>query len=673
MKRKKTAIVIWLCAAALIAAVGFVCFRYIGLRPVVTAELGEPLPAIEQVAQAGDRYAEEYGNLPVGNHIIKVVHRGIETPVLLRVRDTAAPTAEARAQTIRYGETLTPDRLVTKIRDRSVVKMTFAAPFDFDRIGDFDVPILLEDASGNKNTVVSRLVIAAVRDSVALEAGSPVPGADAFLLEGVAAEPEALPTEAMLHHVGTYPVRFRLPNGQEATSELVVTDTVAPRGESASVWVRPGDPITPDLLVKNPQDATDLTFAFVTEPDEASMRVQTVTVRMTDEGGNTAEVGSSLIISRIEPIAVEASDEPVTAEQLSRENTVVLGEPFVPDSVGVYMVPVTIDGVEDFALITVKDTTPPAAEPRADVKLYTMHPVSPDAAFTARDFSPVTMTWIAEPDWNAAGEQTVSVRASDDAGNSADFTGTVTLYADTEPPVLYGVIDRIAYVGEPIAYFAEVYAEDAVDGRTEVAVASEVQPEKPGAYNVTFTTEDRSGNRTTAACTYRLVEATVSDEEVRALAQGVLKKIISDDMVTAEKLKAVYDYIHKNLHYVIGSDKTDWRKEAVRGFKTRHGDCFTFYSVTRALLDELGVEYMSVTRLGGTSRHYWTIVNIGTGWYHFDAINYYKWNRCFMWTDAQCAINEDFWRYDSSLYPELATERFDYETVVQAEKAGLLP
>lgn len=44
-----------------------------------------------------------------------------------------------------------------------------------------------------------------------------------------------------------------------------------------------------------------------------------------------------------------------------------------------------------------------------------------------------------------------------------------------------------------------------------------------------------------------------------------------------------------------------------------------------------------------------------------------------MWTDAQCAINEDFWRYDSSLYPELATERFDYETVVQAEKAGLLP
>ena len=407
MKRKKTAIVIWLCAAALIAAVGFVCFRYIGLRPVVTAELGEPLPAIEQVAQAGDRYAEEYGNLPVGNHIIKVVHRGIETPVLLRVRDTAAPTAEARAQTIRYGETLTPDRLVTKIRDRSVVKVTFAAPFDFDRIGDFDVPILLEDASGNKNTVVSRLVIAAVRDSVALEAGSPVPGADAFLLEGVAAEPEALPTEAMLHHVGTYPVRFRLPNGQEATSELVVTDTVAPRGESASVWVRPGDPITPDLLVKNPQDATDLTFAFVTEPDEASMRVQTVTVRMTDEGGNTAEVGSSLIISRIEPIAVEASDEPVTAEQLSRENTVVLGEPFVPDSVGVYMVPVTIDGVEDFALITVKDTTPPAAEPRTDVKLYTMHPVSPDAAFTARDFSPVTMTWIAEPDWNAAGEQTV--------------------------------------------------------------------------------------------------------------------------------------------------------------------------------------------------------------------------------------------------------------------------
>ena len=102
-------------------------------------------------------------------------------------------------------------------------------------------------------------------------------------------------------------------------------------------------------------------------------------------------------------------------------------------------------------------------------------------------------------------------------------------------------------------------------------------------------------------------------------------------------------------------------------------NCSYITTCSDELLDELGVEYMSVTRLGGRSRHYWTIVNIGTGWYHFDAINYYKWNRCFMWTDAQCAINEDFWRYDSSLYPELATERFDYETVVQAEKAGLLP
>ncbi|MBR4761420.1 MAG: transglutaminase, partial [Clostridia bacterium] len=49
---------------------------------------------------------------------------------------------------------------------------------------------------------------------------------------------------------------------------------------------------------------------------------------------------------------------------------------------------------------------------------------------------------------------------------------------------------------------------------------------------------------------------------------------------TAEKLKAVFDYTRGHVRYVGNSDKSDWRKEAVRGFKTGKGDCFTFYSVT---------------------------------------------------------------------------------------------
>ena len=672
--KKKTVKIIWICiAAALVAAVGLICVHYIGLKPIVTVECGDPLPAVESIARAGDSYADAYGVLSLGTHVVWIRHNGVKTPVLVRVRDTVAPTGEPRAQAIVYGTTLTPDKLVTKIRDENVVKVSFAEPFDFDRIGDFDVEILLKDASGNQSTVASHLSIRAVKDSVALEAGSPVPGADAFLLDGVSGEPETLPTTEMMHHVGTYPVRVLLPNGQIATSELTVTDTVPPTGESTSLWVRPGDPITPEMLVSKPSDATDLTFTFVNEPDETATHVQKITVRMTDEGGNSVDIESDLAVSRIEPFTVEASDEPITADLFSDAGTIVFEQPFVPDTVGIYTIPVTADGAADFVLITVKDTTAPKVEKRADAKLYTLHAAEPDAVFSAQDYSPIQMTWITAPDWNASGEQTVCVRAEDASGNAVVVSDTVVLSADTEPPELYGVVNRTAYVGEPIAYLSEVYAMDAVDGRTAVTVESDVQPEQAGTYRVVYSTEDASGNRASVSCEFTLVVPTVSDEEVRALAQGVLKKIVTDDMTTAEKLKAVYDYIHKGLHYSGGSDKTDWRKEAVRGFKKSRGDCFTFYSVTRALLDELGVEYMSVTRVGWKSQHFWVIVNIGTGWYHFDAINYYRWNKCFMWTNEECEVGTYFWRYDHSKYPEIATERFNYDEVVRMEKEGLLP
>ncbi len=671
MEQKKTKRIIWICVAGVLAlAVGLIVAQYIGLRPIVAVEAGDALPALRE----GDRYAQDYGTLAVGTHVVKVVHHGIPTPVLVRVRDTAAPTAEPRELTLAYGETAKPDKLISRIRDASVVSVSFEEPFDFDRIGDFDVTVALEDASGNRSTVASKMHIRATVDGVAREAGDPIPEAKAFLYKSAEAELLSTLSADMMHHIGTYPIEFRLANGQTAASTLTVSDTTPPQGESTTVWIRPGDPLSPEMLVKLPHDETDLTFAFLSEPDESLPEVQTVAVRMTDEAGNTADVESKLIVSRIEPIAIEASDEPLTADRLASRGEIVLDEPFVPNTTGIYTVNATVDGEADFVLVTVVDTTPPTVEKRGDAVLYTGHPAAPETAFAATDFSPVTFTWLTEPDWTTAGEQSVRVMARDGEGNETELSETVTVEDDVEPPVLYGVVDRIAYVGEPIAYLAEVYAEDAVDGKTEVTVESGVQADKAGTYEVTFITEDFSGNRASATCKYKLVSATVTEAEIHELAQEVLSRIITDDMVTAEKLKAVFDYTRGHVHYVGDSNKSDWRKEAARGFRTGRGDCFTFYSVTRALLDELGIEYMSVQRQGGRTRHYWTIVNIGTGWYHFDTtVAPHHKHKCFMWTNAQCKVKPYFWRYNESKYPEIATEKFDYNEVVRMEREGLLP
>ena len=675
MKRKKTVRIILICiAAVLLVAVGLVCVQYIGLKPILNVEFGEPLPDAETIGKPGDRYDKDYGELPIGSHIVKIVHHGIPTPILVKVADTVAPTAEAREQTIPYGTVLSPDRFIARIRDAGVVAVTFSEPFDFDRAGDFPVKVCLKDAAGNESTVETVVHILAVGEGVALEAGDPVPEPAAFLIPGVEAECLTPVTEEMLHHVGEYPVLFLLKNGQTVETKLTVSDTVAPTGVGKSLWMQPGEPIQPEMLVDQAADETDLTYTFVNEPDTSLMHAQNVTVRLTDEGGNFTDVESSLAISRIEPTTIEASGEPLSPEMLKTGVLFSTDEPFVPDKPGMYTVPVTVDGESDFILVTVVDTTPPTIT-RLDAGVqYSHHPAGPEVFFAAEDLSSVTMDWVTEPDWTIPGEQTVRVRAADLYGNTAEAEDVITLTADTEPPVLYGVVNRTAYVGEPIVYLAEVYAEDAIDGRVKVTVESEVQPDQAGKYQVVYTAEDASGNRSREECRFTLVASTVSGEEVHELAAAVLSEIITDDMVMAEKLKAVFEYVRNHVHYVGDSDKSDWRKEAARGFKSGRGDCFTFYAVTRALLDELDVDYMSLTRLGGKTRHYWVIVNIGTGWYHFDpTLAPRHKHKCFMWTNQQCQVKPYFWRYDHTPYPEIATEKFDYDEVVRKEKEGLLP
>ena len=402
---------------------------------------------------------------------------------------------------------------------------------------------------------------------------------------------------------------------------------------------------------------------------------QTVGVILKDRGGNETKLYSTLLFTGVAPVEIEAHEGLLDVSELALEgeySDARISWQFTPDVPGLHVIIVLLDGQENYALIEVKDTTPPTLEvQRTDG--FLKRPLPAEAFAYVSDVTGTTLEYLDEPDWTEE-LQDVTLVATDAAGNRTERTFTLTLAPDTDPPEIYGVVDRIAYVGEPIAYLKEVYAEDNADGRTEITVESKVDTQTPGRYGVVFTTEDAVGNRASASCTYTLVAATVSEEDVRALAQGVLREIITDNMVRAEQLKAVFDYVRSHVHYVGDSDKTDWRKEAVRGFKTGRGDCFTFYSVTRALLDELGVEYMSVTRLGGATRHYWTIVNLGTGWYHFDTtISSSHQSKCFMWTNEQCQIKPHFWRFDRSKYPEIATEKFDYKAVVAMEREGLLP
>ena len=349
--------------------------------------------------------------------------------------------------------------------------------------------------------------------------------------------------------------------------------------------------------------------------------------------------------------------------------------PFVPNRIGTYAVALMADGERQIALVDVVDTVPPTLIAE-DTTWYLDHPVDPTAfCRELSDVTGVTLTSATEIDWTKAGEQPVTLTATDGAGNTASVSFKLTLVRDTEPPKLYGVRSQSVYFDEPVAYLAEVFAADAVDGETEVTVdASLVDRNQPGVYPVTYTSVDRSGNVATQTVRFTFIRAGVSEADLKAKAQEIVDSVTTPEMTRTERLVALYDYVYDHVRYTGHSDKSDWRKEALRGFRYGTGDCFTFYTTLRALLDETDIPYMSVTRKGGYTRHYWLIVNVGTGWYHLDANHNGTANwRCFMWTNSQCSSPVGFWNYEQSIYPPIATEPFLVDAVIAAEKAEQTP
>lgn len=654
---------------ALVLAVAFVLFAYAfgGVRRRITIELGEVSPEAAAFLrqESGDAeyvFAPEACYRAAGDYPLRVCTDGRTVPVVLRVTDTQPPRANGIETTVPVKCALTPDKLIRNLKDRSTVKVTYETEPDFDTIGDYEAVVLLEDASGNRSRVTSLVHVRAVRDEIVLEAGSETPAAETFLI-GTYGEVEMTPvTESMMRTPGEYPIRFLL-DGIETESRLVVRDTIPPAGRGTTCIIAPGEPVRPDMLVTDVADETEVTAAFVAEPDPDSLDAQTIGIALTDLGGNETTVYATLVFSNVKPVEVEARTSPLTIEELLNEGTfaeAALETEFVPDEPGQHVLAVTIDGKQNLALVNVCDTTPPEIKV-IRTKWYLNAPVDPGTFVKATDATATTFAYLSDPDWTAESQE-VTVAAIDASGNRTEKNFTLKLSQDVEPPMLYGVLDRIFYIGEPVAYFAEVSAWDDCDGDVEVTVdSSAVNADRWGTYPVTYSATDKAGNTASKTVQYRFIIASSTDARAQEVADKYIARILTDGMTLAEQIEAIYDYVFTHVRYSAVSNKMDWRSEAIRGLTTGRGDCFTAYAAARLLLERTDAKIVSVQRLSTNSHHYWMLVNIGTGWYHFDACRAWTGkHRCFMWTDAQThRYSKVYWRYDKTLYPPVATEPYN--------------
>ena len=204
---------------------------------------------------------------------------------------------------------------------------------------------------------------------------------------------------------------------------------------------------------------------------------------------------------------------------------------------------------------------------------------------------------------------------------------------DREPPVITGARDLTVTVGETVSYRDGVTVTDNLDENVRLQVdAGQVNLEQPGTYSVTYWAEDSRGNRTEITVTVLVEESpevppseapgeepTEDRKNLDELAAGILSRITTPDMTQRQKARAIYDYVYGNIRYVNTSDKSAWVAAAYVGFTQGKGDCFNYFACSKELLTLAGIPNIDLSRVGGNSDHYWQLVNVGDGWYHFDA------------------------------------------------------
>lgn len=238
---------------------------------------------------------------------------------------------------------------------------------------------------------------------------------------------------------------------------------------------------------------------------------------------------------------------------------------------------------------------------------------------------------------------------------------------DTMPPVIEGAEDITIYAGDSVSYKKNIVLTD--DSGEEPLLEIDVENVNSniaGDYPVRYIARDGAGNETVCEITLHVLEPeAITEQMVNDLADEVIVTVVTEEMTKYEQAYALWNWCRDNISFTDEAGDINLWAGAYAGLEKRRGDCCVFYATYSVLLTRCGIDNMCVERVGGTSEHWWNLVNTGDGWYHCDATPR---NRrypylCFMQTDAQVqAYTEynknkpNFFTFDPSLYPERATE-----------------
>ncbi len=296
---------------------------YIELRPrvvkAVTVEAGEQKLDVTRFLlnkeQAGSFLTDIQAlntSIPGIYQVQIQIGRKVHTS-LLKVVDTVAPSVIVSDQWALLGETVDPRSFITEVHDVTSISVYFKKAPDTTRPGEQEITLVVEDSGKNCVEKSAKLTVLDVKSTVIREAGLPLNiTIDDFMDNGDEYEAVLLTDLSTIDSKkpGDYPVELNV-NGKMVTGTISIVDTTAPKATAATSTVWLGDTPQAKELVKNIEDASEVTVSYKETPNFTKAGELNLKLVLADSFGNQTELTVPVTVRKDTeaPVIQGASDK----------------------------------------------------------------------------------------------------------------------------------------------------------------------------------------------------------------------------------------------------------------------------------------------------------------------------------------------------------------------------
>ncbi len=458
------------------------------------------------------------------------------------------------------------------------------------------------------------------------------------------------------------------PNVLEHNDSSVQVEYYLPSVTAKELVVSYGTNVLPEQFISSVESIYKVVFSYEKEPNLKKYGVQEVIVLVTDEMGNSVAVKTKLNILNIkEKLELNFGEALPKAEDFLMEEGSSIS--YLTDISNIdtsipkeYSVDFLVDGVYAQSMLFVGDYKAPEVITK-DVHGWLNQPIEVEQFIVSiEDRSAVKCQYEIQPDWSILGEQKVKLIVSDENDNRTVCDVILTILEDTKAPVV-SVSNLDVTVGNVLSYKKAISYYDNASSIEEMIVEidnSNVNLDKVGVYDVAYTVTDVAGNTTTVISKVNVVEEAPlwnEEETLRKKGLEVLDEILKEDMSDYEKAEAIFQWVNTKIRFINFSEKDNFMRGAYEGLFLQKGDCFVYAATSKFLLTLANIPNIDVRKITDNPSHYWNLVYIEDGWYHFDATPTREGRKVFLYTEEQLEIfsssRGNTHIYDKSLYPEI--------------------